>query len=146
MFAIFAVEFGDYSSLRAHKAKIHSTERRQEPAPTFDRQKHAVDGMPRCSMCGHKFLRWADLQKHVAGNFCQQSKKSTQVTKEENQASMLQKTRDEQLQVSALHIKNLTEELKQELLQHCAICRQWQPDSKYIKIHWGPSSAGVAGT
>lgn len=130
-------EFGDYSSLRAHKAKLHSSERRQMPAPVFDRQRHGVDGMPKCSMCGHQFLRWADLQKHVTGNFCQQSQSNTQVAEAENKPSVLQRAREGELQVATLDISNHTAELKQELLQHCAICRQWQPDSKYIKIHWG---------
>ena len=56
---ICGAKFGDHSSLRAHKARLHSTERRRTAAPTFDRQHHGVDGMPTCSMCGHKFPRWA---------------------------------------------------------------------------------------
>ncbi|CAE7242286.1 unnamed protein product [Symbiodinium sp. CCMP2592] len=131
-------EFGDYSSLRAHKAKVHSAERRQTAAPTFDRQRHGVDGMPTCSMCGHKFLRWADLQKHVAGNFCQQSTPDTEAsTMVEAKASVWDQARDGTLQLDDISLATVTEELKQELLQHCALCRQWQPDPKYIKIHWG---------
>ena len=130
-------EFGDFGSLRAHKAKMHSTTRRQTPAPEFDRQRHGVDGMPKCSMCGHQFLRWADLQKHVEGNFCQQSHNTTQVSTTTSKPSVLQRIREGQLRVDPLSLDDLTAELKQELLQHCAICRQWQPDHKYIKVHWG---------
>ena len=131
-------ELGDYSSLRAHKAKLHSAERRQTSAPAFHRQKHGVDGMPKCSMCGHQFLRWADLQKHVAGKFCQKSLNDAQVAEVETKISvLLQQARGGQPQVVSPKGADLTAALQQELLKHCAVCRQWQPDSNCIKQHWG---------
>ncbi|CAE7616475.1 unnamed protein product [Symbiodinium sp. CCMP2592] len=108
-------EFGDYSSLRAHKAKVHSAERRQTAAPTFDRQRHGVDGMPTCSMCGHKFLRWADLQKHVEGNFCQKHTPDTEAsTMVEAKASVWDQARAGTLQLDDISLATVTEELKQE--------------------------------
>lgn len=138
---ICGAKFGDHSSLRAHKAKIHSTERRRAAAPTFDRQHHGVDGMPTCSMCGHKFARWADLQKHVTGNFCQKSTSGTQVSAgvEDTQAkiSVWDQAQQGTLQLNEIRLDAVTESLRHELLQHCALCRQWLPDPKYVKIHWG---------
>eukprot|EP00439_Symbiodinium_sp_Y106_P019640 s3791_g2.t1 len=138
---ICGAKFGDHSSLRAHKARLHSTERRQTAAPTFDRQRHGVDGMPTCSMCGHKFPRWADLQKHVTGNFCQKSASGTQVSAGvadvQAKISVWDQAQKGTLQLDEIRLDAITEGLRHELLQHCALCRQWLPDPKYVKIHWG---------
>ena len=63
--------------------------------------------MPKCSMCGHQFLRRADLQKHVAGNFCQKSLNDTEVAEVETKISVLQQARGGQLQVVSLKVADL---------------------------------------
>ncbi|CAE7541241.1 pol [Symbiodinium sp. CCMP2592] len=128
--------FDNDAALRQHKGRMHSKDR-MEAAPTvFDRQQHGTDGMPRCRGCGHPFARWADLQKHIKENHCQGKIQEEAPTPEE-WPSVLQQARDGALHVQSITLSMLTEELRQELLSHCACCRQWMPNSRYVKIHWG---------
>ncbi|CAE7730529.1 pol [Symbiodinium sp. CCMP2592] len=128
--------FDNDAALRQHKGRMHSKDR-MEAAPTvFDRQQHGTDGMPRCRGCGHPFARWADLQKHIEENHCQ-GQRQAEPSAPEERPSVLQQARDGTLPVQTLHLSMMTDELRQELLSHCACCRQWMPNSRYVKIHWG---------
>ncbi|CAE7560197.1 pol [Symbiodinium sp. CCMP2592] len=127
--------FDNDAALRQHKGRMHS-KTRMEAAPTvFDRQQHGTDGMPRCRGCGHPFARWADLQKHIEENHCQ-GKIQEEAPAPEERSSVLQQARAGALHVQSLTLSMLTEELRLELLSHCACCRQWMPNSRYVKMHW----------
>ena len=41
-----------------------------------------------------------------------------------------------EIDIQALQQDGLTEELRQELQQHCSYCRQWFPNDRYVKQHW----------
>ncbi|CAE7235568.1 pol [Symbiodinium sp. CCMP2592] len=127
--------FDNDAALRQHKGCMHS-KTRMEAAPTvFDRQQHGTDGMPRCRGCGHPFARWADLQKHIEENHCQ-GKIQEEAPAPEERSSVLQQARDGTLHIQSLTLSMLTDELRLELLSHCACCRQWMPNSRYVKMHW----------
>ncbi|CAE7196500.1 pol [Symbiodinium sp. CCMP2592] len=127
--------FDNDAALRQHKGRMHS-KTRMEAAPTvFDRQQHGTDGMPRCRGCGHPFARWADLQKHIEENHCQ-GKIQEEAPAPEERSSVMQQARAGTLHVQSLTLSMLTDELRLELLSHCACCRQWMPNSRYVKMHW----------
>ena len=130
--------FDNDAALRHHKAKKHSEQRMQAEPTTFDRQLHGTDGMPKCRGCGHPFDRWADLQKHIEENHCQGGNAKTASTSSpsEEKPSIQQMVRAGALQVHDFESSMMTEDLRQELISHCAICRQWMPNSKYVKVHW----------
>eukprot|EP00439_Symbiodinium_sp_Y106_P006662 s8011_g1.t1 len=127
--------FDNDAALRQHKAKKHSEQRRSDAPTVFNRQIHGTDGMPKCSGCGHSFARWADLQKHIEENHCQKQHQMT-FTNAEEKPSILQIAEAGDLPLRDLHLSTITDELRQELLSHCACCRQWMPNPKYVKMHW----------
>ncbi|CAE7619130.1 unnamed protein product [Symbiodinium sp. CCMP2592] len=127
--------FDNDAALRQHKGRMHSKDRMAAAPTVFDRQQHGTDGMPRCRGCGHPFARWADLQTHIEENH-RQGKIQAEAPTPEERPSVLQQARAGALHVQSITLSMLTEELRQELLSHCACCRQWMPNSRYVKIHW----------
>ena len=134
--------FENMEALRAHIARKHSADRRQAEPTTFDHYRHGTDGMPQCSRCGHKFKRWADLAKHITGNHCQAVASTAQVpaqTVDSVAASpvpYLELARSMDATARDPRTMTLSKDLQDELLHHCAICRQWLPNFRYVKIHY----------
>ena len=131
------ISYGQYEQLNAQHRK-HAGQAafsRLRPTTVFNRQIHGTDGMPKCSGCGHSFARWADLQKHIEENHCQKQHQMT-FTDAEEKPSILQIAEAGDLPLRDLHLSTITDELRQELLSHCACCRQWMPNPKYVKMHW----------
>ena len=131
--------FGTWEALRAHTAKQHSDQRMQEARVQlieFDRQRHGTDGMPTCAGCNHRFDRWADLEKHIVENHCQKMQDTKASSAPTTTRSVMQLIQDGDLTVSELRASDVTPQLREELLRHCALCRQWHPNAKYIKRHW----------
>ena len=126
--------FDTAAALRQHIGRLHSKARRAAESEVFDHHKHGTDGMPICRRCGHKFARWTELNKHITGNFCQAAPVD-EIT-EPIKDTYLQQARDLPAESRDPRTMVLTDDLKEELLHHCAICRQWQPNSRYIKIHY----------
>ena len=54
------------STLGSHIGKVHAASVR----PVFNRLKHSVDGMPRCSGCKQLLSSWSRLQKHIEKRAC----------------------------------------------------------------------------
>ncbi|CAE7237188.1 pol [Symbiodinium sp. CCMP2592] len=135
-------KFGTWAALRAHAGKLHSQARRKEATeqtPDFDQQRHGKDGMPICSQCNHRFPRWADLRKHIEGGHCQATSTTAPATASGSgteKDSVMQLVRAGQLDVQTLRSEAVTADLRTELMQHCALCRQWHHDHKYLKRHW----------
>ena len=132
------LECGERFGTREHVAKLHSSTRMQaaqQQLIVFDRQKHGKDGMPTCAGCNHRFDRWADLEKHVVENHCQFQQDAAN-TADPAVRSILQLVQDGDLNIVDCAASNLTPELRQELMQHCAKCRQWHPNDRYFKRHW----------
>ncbi|CAE7739597.1 pol, partial [Symbiodinium sp. CCMP2592] len=127
-------KFGTWAALRAHAGKLHSQARRQEAkeqTPDFDQQRHGKDGMPICSQCNHRFPRWADLRKHIEGGHCQAASTiATEPASGTDKDSVMQIVRAGQLDVQNLRVEAVTADLRTELMQHCALCRQWHHDHK----------------
>ena len=124
--------FDNEAALRQHKARLHSGERQQAAPTVFDRQRHGTDGMPQCSGCGHKFERWDELRKHIVENHCQ-GRIADDVARTPSFASLVQTCVVDLTEVSGTGI---TAEMRQELMQHCSLCRQWFPNDKYVRQHW----------
>ena len=62
--------FYSQASLRQHRASAHRrglTTRGQQ----FDILQHALDGMPQCRACGHRFRRMPELALHITAGRCQ---------------------------------------------------------------------------
>ena len=131
--------FGTGEALRAHTAKLHSEQRMQTAQDSlieFDRHKHGKDGMPTCAGCNHRFSRWADLEKHIVENHCQAVPAQADSTASVATRTVMQLVQDGDFDVIDLQAGALTAPLREELRQHCALCRQWHPNAKYFKRHW----------
>ena len=131
--------FGTGEALRAHIAKLHSEQRMQTAQDSlieFDRHKHGKDGMPTCAGCNHRFSRWADLEKHIVENHCQAVPAQADSTVSAATRTVMQLVQDGDFDVIDLQAGALTAPLREELRQHCALCRQWHPNAKYFKRHW----------
>ncbi|CAE7678807.1 unnamed protein product [Symbiodinium sp. CCMP2592] len=126
--------FDSAAALRQHIARLHSKARREAPSEVFDHHRHGTDGMPTCSRCGHRFERWADLNKHIKGNFCQAAPLDMNATMVKE--AYLQQARTLPATGRDPRTITLTDALRDELLHHCGICRQWLPNSRYVKIHY----------
>ena len=61
--------YADISTLRWHMTKVHHLRMR---TVLFDRARHAVQGMPTCSLCHAKFTRWETLEAHIHNQRCTQ--------------------------------------------------------------------------
>ena len=53
-----------FNSMRKHKTRVHGVNDRQQI--TFDPAEHAVNGLPQCRFCSHKFDTWHALKSHIA--------------------------------------------------------------------------------
>ena len=127
----------DYAEgLRAHIAKVHRRGQRPETLATFDRQLHGTNGLPQCSGCKQAFERWADLQKHIQEHHCQRpiSLRPAELTSAP-QLSYLQQVQKGMI-VQSLATLETDQNIREELKNHCALCRQWMPSEKYAKQHW----------
>ncbi|CAE7214910.1 unnamed protein product [Symbiodinium sp. CCMP2592] len=128
--------FGTGAALRAHIAKNHSEQRMQMAQETiieFDRHRHGKDGMPTCAGCLHRFDRWADLEKHIVENHCQATPDQAEPPATAVTRTVMQLVQDGDFSVSDLSAGAITPTLRDELRQHCALCRQWHPNAKYFK-------------
>ena len=128
-------QFDNDAALRQHKARLHSAERMQAEPTVFDRQLHGTDGMPTCSGCGHVFMRWTELQKHIEENHCQ-GRRVPATSEPEAKPSILQLTQDGKLSLQTIELSLITDSFRQEVLYHCALCRQWIPKTGSVKRHW----------
>ena len=62
----FASELG----LRLHTAKVHPDTVRRFVPRSFDRLKHAIDGVPNCRACQASFKHWPGLTSHLLSGTC----------------------------------------------------------------------------
>ena len=60
-------------ALRLHRRKAHGYDkisRDHRPWKQVDRLKYGVNGLPTCSLCGHAFQAWQQLQAHIHLKSC----------------------------------------------------------------------------
>ena len=126
--------FPTSASLRQHRAKVHRSGANKAAGERFDRLLHGKDGMPQCVNCGHKFRLWEELQRHVQLGRCQAA---TRVDYDDVQAPLLARVLDQRIQFPEVFFQAPSGELRKELMEHCAICRQWLPNENYMKVHYG---------
>ena len=60
--------FTTFNSMRKHKTRVHGINDRQQI--TFDPAEHAINGLPQCKFCSHKFDTWHALKSHIAQVRC----------------------------------------------------------------------------
>ena len=113
--------FPTSASLRQHRAKVHRSGANKAAGERFDRLLHGEDGMPQCVNCGHKFRLWEELQRHVKLGRCQAA---TRVDYDDVQAPLLARVLDQRIQFPDVFFQAPSGELRKELMEHCAICRQ----------------------
>ena len=125
--------FPTSASLRQHRAKVHRSGENKADAEHFDRLLHGKDGMPQCVNCGHKFRLWEELQRHVQLGRCQAA---TRADYDEVKAPLLARVLDHDIQFPEVFFNAPGDDLRKELMEHCAICRSWFPNENYVKVHY----------
>ena len=126
--------FPTSASLRQHRAKVHRSGENKAVGERFDRLLHGKEGMPQCVNCGHRFRMWEELQRHVELGRCQAA---TRVDYDDVQAPILARVIDQQITFPEVLFLPPSDDLRKELIEHCAVCRQWLPNENYMKIHYG---------
>ena len=99
----------------------------------FDRLLHGKDGLPQCINCGHKFGMWEELQRHVELGRCQAS---TRADYDEVHPPLIAKVLADEIVFPEVLLNTPDDDLKKELLERCALCRQWLPNENYMKVHY----------
>ena len=103
---------------------------------SLSRYDIGVDGMPTCRFCGHVFGAWKDLVNHVAKNQCHGGQPRAVETTEPLplvQRALLVQT---WIDGGAVRLaRDLTVDIRAELLQRCCLCRQWIASPSHIKSH-----------
>ena len=65
---ICGLGFNTFNNMRKHKTRVHKVDDRRKIV--FDPAEHAVNGLPQCKFCGHKFDTWHALSSHIAQDRC----------------------------------------------------------------------------
>ena len=130
--------FQGITAVKIHVRRMHNEAAVPPPAiqTAVDRYNLGVDGMPTCRRCGHVFGAWKDLVNHVTRNQCHGP--ATMVAQQNEPLPLSQ--RHALIQTWLVHgavglERQLTSELRDELLQRCCLCRQWIASPSHIKAH-----------
>ncbi|CAE7725435.1 unnamed protein product [Symbiodinium sp. CCMP2592] len=126
--------FPTAASLRQHRAKVHRSGENKAKGESFDRLLHGKDGLPQCINCGHKFGTWEELQRHVQLGRCQAPERAGY---DDVHPPLLAKVLADEIVFPEVMLNPPNDDLKKELLERCALCRQWLPNENYMKVHYG---------
>ena len=63
--------FSTFNNMRKHKTRVHKVDDRRKVE--FDPAVHAVEGLPQCKFCHHKFDTWHALRSHITQDRCAQT-------------------------------------------------------------------------
>ena len=126
--------FSTPASLRQHRARVHRRGDNKPKGERFDRLLHGKDGLPQCINCGHKFSMWEELQRHVELGRCQAS---TRADYDDVHPPLIAKVLADEIVFPEVLLNDPADTLKKELLERCALCRQWLPNENYMKVHYG---------
>ena len=63
--------FSTFNNMRKHKTRVHKVDDRRKIG--FDPAEHAIEGLPQCRFCRHKFDTWHALRAHITQDRCTQT-------------------------------------------------------------------------
>ena len=150
------LECANKSTLGSHIAKVHAAATK----PVFDRLKHSVGGMPRCSGCKQLLSSWSRLQKHIEKGACpcpietqltvlEQPQQASQVSAEPQQQTAAGSPDQKQTEGPLLQDSQVQQIVKQhgwralaedkafrpKLAQWCSLCGTWCASNRAVKMH-----------
>ena len=130
----------------------------------FDATQHAVNGMPECQLCGRRFFRWQQLQKHIQEGACRVLVGESDIrkphdnetpavsppappcgdapdTRAEASPDILPSTTplvqnaDFHQSLSSWESWPFRPGARKQLLEHCVICGMWLASFRHVKQH-----------
>ena len=159
------LEFPNQSVLGSHISATHAPTSK----PVFDRLKHSVEGMPKCSGCRTLFSSWARLQKHIEHGACPSpveaggsaiSDPSTDRPAERivEESARVPTSQDTTTHEEPLILQPEVREIlrqhgwrklvydktwRPKLAQWCALCGTWCASNRAVKMHLAKSHKQV---
>ena len=115
---------------------------------SFDRLRHAVDGLPKCAACSTSFKQWKGLRDHLLSGACPAPDKLKQLTEADAQGSapetqQLATIREELLELPQHQLCSYASRPAMILLnQRCLVCNFWTPDRTKVKSHFRQAHPG----
>ena len=132
------IYFQGETAVKVHIARKHPALKEPGNAANADADRFGmgVDGMPTCRRCGHKFGAWKDLINHVNRAQCHGPQTPAQQNSDPLPVSQRHELVQKWVDGGAVQLqRDMTDDLRQELLQRCCLCRQWIASSSHIKAH-----------
>ena len=137
----------------AHGLHMHVTKQHPATVPrfipsSFDRLRHAVDGLPKCAACSTSFKQWKGLRDHLLSGACPAPDKLKQLTEADAQGSapetqQLATIREELLELPQHQLCSYASRPAMILLnQRCLVCNFWTPDRTKVKSHFRQAHPG----
>ena len=154
--------FCSLNAMRIHCKLQHGYLPLHTKAPVaFDAVLHSVQGMPECRLCGRKFFRWQQLQKHITEGACEalggESFIRNPIPEDAGTALPTAVTTVVSQEAAASDAKQAAVPLVQQpeflqalpnwaswplrpgarkqLLEHCVLCGMWIASPKHVKQH-----------
>ena len=142
--------FATLKGMRQHRAAKHKIKVARHIV--FQPELHALEGLPQCSGCNHKFQTWDGLRKHIEQGSCRTpipAAASAPMTGhgERKQDECMQVTTSETAGIP-LHSAAVQTVIREQgwealvhrehaetLKQHCCICGRWIVDPVALKRH-----------
>ena len=154
--------FATFNNMRKRKTRVRGINDRQ--TIEFDPAAHAIQGLPQCRFCEHKFDTWSALKTHITEDRCTQtpwmkarlqamsgaavSAPTAALLQEESGPSELPEAVSPPQTYPILanpEVKSLllqrgwksliTSEHQEHLRQHCVVCARWIVDPTALKRH-----------
>ena len=142
------------AALKTHARRMHGLQ--EENHNIFNKAKHSVDGLPKCSSCHKVFSKWQTLAEHINKNRCtkllcvSEQPPENQIDKFEHMPAATTQNnvlcrRPEVVQAANQGINAFIkmQHVTSQLLQTCALCGQWCTSHRTVKRHYQYSHADV---
>ena len=138
--------FPNERALKTHIGHRHPEVNREAAAVAADltRDVLGVDGMPVCRMCHKTFHGWQNLIRHVSNGRCHAMIGKPSEALVPTPMDLPFYKRAEQVQ-KLLSTGCLTQDtaMRDDLLKHCVVCRQWIGDPRHHKQHIKKTHADI---
>ena len=128
--------------LHTHRARQHPQQITRYVPPAFDRQLHALEGLPQCSACLRKFKQWKGLRDHLLSGACPEPEKLRSVSESATQpvsaeVKQLQQLRGDLEQQARPGLGGYAARPSCRVLNNrCVHCNFWTPDRTKVKSHF----------
>ena len=126
-----SMTFAHQMALRKHMLSAHDV--RVDPI-NFDMARDALDGLPTCRHCGHKFRYWLGLRQHISLQVCSNFRDGNPVHQQTSCLCDSASFRDRLKNQDWTDIIN-DDTFQNRARQHCAFCNQWFPRVSSLGYH-----------